>query len=71
MQENFKCVHQVSNAEINLMNLFIKIDYKIKSFSFYWPSIFVLSIVLVIENIAGVSISVLMMGDQIFEITRW
>lgn len=59
MQENFKCVHQVSNAEINLMNLFIKIDYKIKSFSFYWPSIFVLSIVLVIENIAGVSVSVL------------
>lgn len=41
------------------MNLFIKIDYKIKSFSFYWPSIFVLSIVLVIENIAGVSVSVL------------
>lgn len=56
---NFKCVHQVSNAEINLMNLFIKIDYKIKSFSFYWPSIFVLSIVLVFENIAGVSVSVL------------
>lgn len=73
LQENFKCVHQVSDAIINLMNLFIKIDYKIKyfSFSFFWPSIFALSIVLVIENIAGVSISVLMMGDQIFEITRW
>lgn len=71
LQENFKCVHQVSDAEINLMNLFIKIDYEIKYFSFYWLSIFALSIVLVIENIAGVSISVLMMGDQIFEITRW
>lgn len=30
-----------------------------------------LNIVVVIENIAGVSVSVLMMGDQIYKITRW
>lgn len=30
-----------------------------------------LNIVVVIENIAGVSVSILMMGDQIYEITRW
>lgn len=32
LQENFKCVHQVSDAEINLMNLFIKIDYNTRHF---------------------------------------
>lgn len=41
------------------MNLFIKSDYKIKFFFFYWFLIFVLSIVLVIENIVGVLVFVL------------
>lgn len=73
MQENFKCVHQVSNAEKNLMNLFIKIDYKIKSFSFsfYWPSIFVPKYCISHWKHCWCISFCFMMGDQIFEITRW